>query len=139
MSTKRRLRDLLRRADRQLKEAAHPVTGSQAETEALHWLQQNANPSALATNRFGTTSAALAFVEELYQLGALRVSVTNISKEGWRLTSEGGPYADSLLIELPADEQQRAALLKRANLERKAEGQTKERATGQAQIEVWWD
>ena len=71
--------------------------------EALAWLESNPNPYALAGNRFHSTEDAIAFVEMLYEAGAVEVLVTNIYDEDWRIEAEGGPYADSLIIHLPQD------------------------------------
>ena len=73
--------------------------------EALEWLKNNQNLSALATNRFGKTENAIEFVEKLYHLGAVQVSVLGILDEPWRIQSEGGPYASTLHVELPDDKE----------------------------------
>ena len=71
--------------------------------EALEWLKNNNNPSALATDRFGETIHAIKFVEKLYELGAIKVSVIGILDEPERVEEEGGAYASSLIVELPKD------------------------------------
>ncbi len=43
--------------------------------EALNWLKNNRNESALASNRFGPTENAVRFVQGLYNAGALRVVI----------------------------------------------------------------
>lgn len=43
--------------------------------EALEWLTNNKNPSALAGNRFGEIATAIEFVKELYEAGAVSVGV----------------------------------------------------------------
>ncbi|ODG89803.1 MULTISPECIES: hypothetical protein [Bacillaceae] len=80
--------------------------------EALEWLKSNNNPSAFATNRFGETINAINFVEKLYELGAGKVCVVGISDEKDRIEDEGGPYADSLLVELPEDDLKRNDIIK---------------------------
>jgi hypothetical protein len=75
--------------------------------EALEWLRGNNNPSALASDRFGETVNAIEFVEKLYELGALKVSVIGILDEPDRLEDEGGPYATSLIVDLPQDNEKR--------------------------------
>lgn len=78
--------------------------------EARAWLQQNRNPSPLASNRFSSPALALAFVEQLYQAGAIDVLIVEPLDEPERLRREGGPYADRLLVRLPADCRQRNEL-----------------------------
>jgi len=79
-----------------------PLTCSDGP-EALAWLRENRSASALAGNRFESTAAAIAFVESLYQTGATRVFVPqdSIRDDEIELRESGGPYADSLVIELP--------------------------------------
>jgi len=80
--------------------------------EALEWLKSNNNPSAFATNRFGETMYAIRFVEKLYELGAGKVNVVGILDDKERIEDEGGPYAESLLVELPEDGVKRSAIIK---------------------------
>ncbi|MEH7453696.1 hypothetical protein [Gottfriedia acidiceleris] len=80
--------------------------------EALEWLKNNNNPSAFATNRFGETINAINFVEQLYELGTGKVCVVGIIDEKERIEEEGGPYAESLLVELPEDDVKRNDLIK---------------------------
>lgn len=68
--------------------------------EALKWIQSNPNDSPFAGNRF-TKETALKFVRKLYRLGAVHVAVDNIFDEPHRIKSDGGPYADSLVVLLP--------------------------------------
>lgn len=107
--------------------------------EARSWLKNNKNKSALATNRFNDTKTAQKFVEQLYQLGALEVIIDNILDEKWRVQKEGGPYADSLIIKLPADTQKRIELFKIFNQEFKHENFENEKDMGQEKIMLWWD
>ncbi|MEH7094933.1 hypothetical protein [Neobacillus vireti] len=79
--------------------------------EALAWLKRNHNPSAFASNRFGETVNAIQFVEKLYELGAVKVSVIDILDEPERMEEEGGPYAASLLVDLPPDNQSRNKII----------------------------
>lgn len=72
--------------------------------EAQHWLTNNRNLHCFASNRFGHKEKALDFVKQLYRTGAVRVEVTQIYDEAWRIAEEGGPYADTLLVHLPSDE-----------------------------------
>ncbi|MEH7400785.1 hypothetical protein V7148_07350 [Gottfriedia acidiceleris] len=80
--------------------------------EALEWLKSNNNPPALATNRFGETIYAINFVEKLYELGAGKVSVVGIIDEKERIEDEGGPYAESLIVELPEDDVKRNDIIR---------------------------
>jgi hypothetical protein len=107
--------------------------------EAREWLQSNPNESALAGNRFEGTADALAFVEHLYAEGAVHVSVTGISDEPWRIELEGGPYADTLIVELPADGSQRSVLFRICNEEAWREGFSPELDSGQREVLLWWD
>ena len=66
---------------------------AQPPVEARSWLRTNRNPSALATNRFGNTERALAFVDALYARGATEVLVDDPGVD-----SSGEPYADTLVV-----------------------------------------
>src|SRR5690606_31797461 len=77
---------------------------------ALDWLRSNKNESALATNRFGPTSAAIEFVDELFQAGATQVYIVSRFYEPERVAAEGGPYADELIVQLPNNQEQRVKL-----------------------------
>lgn len=74
---------------------------SEKRFEALQWLKENKNESAFASNYFGETSTALHTVSKLYDLGANKVEVTHIYDEPSRIRSEGGPYADTLIVHMP--------------------------------------
>ena len=69
--------------------------------EALAWLSNNPNPNGFASNHFQSIDGARAMVQQLYQKGATKVRVTRILGEDWRIQSEGGPYANTLLVTLP--------------------------------------
>jgi hypothetical protein len=77
-----------------------PRTKHYAGPEALAWLRENPNESALASNRFGDSVAAIAFVQSLYTAGATSVIINaeNIVDEGG-----GDLYADALVVYLPED------------------------------------
>jgi hypothetical protein len=107
--------------------------------EAREWLESNPNPYALAGNRFDSTEEALAFVEALYEAGAQQVWVTGIYDEDWRIEAEGGPYADTLIVRLPAKADARRALFKIAGEEAVREGFSPDRDTGQDELLLWWD
>lgn len=104
--------------------------------EARAWLSSNANTSALATNKFGTTARALAFVDELYAAGATEVLIDNISEEHRAL--EGGPYADTLIIRAEHHSLARHRLLRMCEhaIEGEADGRVDEYHD---EICVWWD
>ncbi len=75
--------------------------------EAREWLRANWSESALATNRFHDTAHALAFVEELYAAGAQEVWVDGLM---WLLNHDWTPYANTLMVDLPAEPERRHAL-----------------------------
>lgn len=79
--------------------------------EALEWLKNNSNRSALASDRFGETMNAIKFVEKLYELGARKVNVIGILDESERIEDEGGPYATSLIVDLPQDNEKRNEII----------------------------
>ena len=110
-----------------------------SQYEALAWLASNPNPYALAGNRFYSTEDAIAFVEMLYEAGAVEVLVTNIYDEDWRIEAEGGPYADTLILRLPQDSEKRKRLFEISNDEAVREGFSPERDTGQETLLLWWD
>jgi hypothetical protein len=85
------------------------VTNAPAK-EARTWLEQNSNDHCFAGSRFYDKQEALDFVQRLYQLGALVVLVDNISDEPYRLREQGGPYADTFNVYLPAEPQVRAEI-----------------------------
>jgi hypothetical protein len=107
--------------------------------EALAWLESNPNPYALAGNRFYSTKDAIAFVNMLYEAGAVEVLVTNIYDEDWRIQAEGGPYADTLIVRLPQDTEKRKKLFEISNDEAVREGFSPERDIGQETLMLWWD
>ena len=109
--------------------------------EARNWLRNNPNTtgSPFATNRFGLREQASAFVDKLYAAGAARVEVTNIYAEDWRLKSEGGPYADTLVVTLPADTSYRQALFTIADQEAMEQGEGTVTDVGQSELTLWWD
>lgn len=107
--------------------------------EARAWLESNPNPYAFAGNRFASTEEALAFVNTLYEAGALKVYVTGIYDEKWRIDAEGGPYADTLIVRLPSDTESRKILFEISNEEAVSEGFLPEKDTGQEELLLWWD
>lgn len=116
---------------------AAPITGP----EALGWLRENKNISALASNRFGETQNAVRFVEQLYSSGARLVIVPEdtINTDDDTVKWEGGPYADALLVNLPPDEEKRQAVIEICQRELKREGFKLEEGMSADQIYLWWD
>jgi hypothetical protein len=104
--------------------------------EARAWLSSNANPSALATNKFGETARALAFVDALYAAGATEVLIDNIFEE--HAAREGGPYADSLIIRVGRGSVAGHRLLKICEhaIEGEADGRVDHHVD---EIRIWWD
>ena len=108
--------------------------------EAIAWLKSNKNLDPLAGNRFKNKAEALEFVEKLYEYGAISVSIAGIFDEEERVKKEGGPYADTLIVQLPKDPDKRKKLFEVYNDEIKKEGyhQVAE-DEGEKSIVFWWD
>lgn len=106
--------------------------------EALAWLKSNRNKSALASNRFGPTEEAVAFVRRLYELGARRVVIPPdiLRDEPDRIRTEGGPYADALVVFLPSDGASREGLTAFCRTQARADEAI---ITGDDAILLWWD
>jgi hypothetical protein len=81
--------------------------------EAVEWLLANPNPHGFASEHFGRIQEAVAFVRRLYALGAERVEIDRrtIREEPARPWRPGGPYANCLLVVLPATGPEREALI----------------------------
>ncbi|MCK4905095.1 hypothetical protein KAS42_02460 [bacterium] len=81
--------------------------------EALEWFKKNDNPSALASNHFGPTEKAVAFVEKLYEAGVqeVRISQECIRDDEETIKEEGGPYADGIIVVLPFDANKKQAVV----------------------------
>lgn len=107
--------------------------------EAGSWLAVNENPSALASNRFGSTDSASAYVRRLYDAGAEVVYVSNVMADAQTISDEGGPYADVLVVVLPEDPAQRAGLFGIINAELLREGFDTVRDRRQSEVLLWWD
>jgi len=120
-----------------LKRAARPQAGD--VLEARTWLARNGNSAALACNRFETSEQAQGFVEKLYLLGAVKVIIDNIYAEAFRIKEEGGPYADTLFVEVPKEPEKRERLFAVFNQEARREGGQAHQDTGQRIVELWWD
>ncbi len=107
--------------------------------EAREWLKANRNPSALASNRFGPSSSAARFVDRLYAAGATKVVIDNVYDEPDRIKDEGGPYADTLLVQLPEDRNVRSAIFRIHDEESRKEGFDPTPDSGQSILMFWWD
>ncbi len=116
------------------------MTGKQKNNshEARTWLKNNKNPHAFVKNRFKDKKAALEFINKFYQNGAVELIIDHIKKEEWRIKKEGGPYADTLVIELPADFQKRTEIFKLYSKEAKNGGYEPENDEGQDIIILCW-
>jgi hypothetical protein len=105
--------------------------------EALEWLRANPNPSPLASNRFSAPEEAVRFVEALYAAGATNVEIGNIlmlPNDRW------APYADMLLIDLPADHAQRREVFDLVQTTRRPDEEDEPLIDcGQLSIRLWWD
>jgi hypothetical protein len=108
----------LEQRKRKPREVAAATVAVPAGPEALAWLRESQNESALASNRFGDTAAAIRFVEELYAAGAARVIIPeeSIQDEGDQLL-----YADALVVVLPPERSQREALFRMCDQESDAD------------------
>jgi len=113
--------------------------------EALAWLRANRSKTAgLAGNRFESTSAAIGFVERLYQAGAQRVFIPqdSIRDDEREVRDSGGPYADSLVIELPSGPPS-PELFRIFEAEAEAEGfgemKGKDSVIDGRYLYLWWD
>ncbi len=114
------------------------------EYEAIEWLTNNKNISALATNRFGETSNAIKFVEELYEAGAVSVKVIDIYDEPERIAAEGGAYASAVIVELPEQIEKRekikAIYIKEIQTYQMNEGDEESVENEyEGVISFWWD
>jgi hypothetical protein len=107
--------------------------------EARAWLHANQNPSPLASNRFGPKTAAVAFVDSLYQVGADTVYVVGVEEDSSWIRAEGGPYADALWVRLPTASTQRARLFAIGAREARRGGFDPYVDHGQRYTFFWWD
>lgn len=86
------------------------MDGEAVQYEALEWLKNNKNISVFASNRFGETENAIEFVKRLYEAGAVKVRVIGVWDDTERIKEEGGPYAETLIVQLPEDEDKRSKI-----------------------------
>jgi hypothetical protein len=105
-----------------------------AGPEARRWLRRNRNPAPLGANHFRGAAAARRFVDELYAAGAVRVLVPedHIQDE-----DDDGPYADALVVFLPAAADARAAVCQRC--ERELDEREFFDVNDLNPIFLWWD
>ena len=108
--------------------------------EASAWLRANWNERAFAANRFGTTANAIKFVDELYASGAIEICVDNVvmlPNDDWT------PYADTLLVRMPEDHQQRSAIFELMKHIGKPDDDGGDDHLlidlGQKDVRLWWD
>ncbi len=110
--------------------------------EALNWLKNNRNESALASNRFGPTENAVRFVQGLYNAGALRVVIprANITDDEDTQKWESGPYADAVVVELPQNSGRREKVWEICAREIRREGfDPADGADDEGKVFLWWD
>ncbi|HMU75957.1 MAG TPA: hypothetical protein PKD69_09325 [Elusimicrobiota bacterium] len=112
---------------------------SETKSKARVWLEQNANPFPLATNRFGTKKNALSYVKKLEALGAVDVKVADVLDEPWRIKKEKGPYATSLKVTLPDAKAPRKRLFTFFAREKKHPRAEVPEEKGQRNVILWWD
>jgi hypothetical protein len=101
--------------------------------EARKWLSDSESDSALASNRFGPTEAALQFVNDLYRAGAVRVVVPQdaIDDDGVEI------YCDSLVVIMPTDGEKRRRV--RAICDREIRREGFDPGADADQVYLWWD
>ncbi len=80
------------------------------QPEAREWIRNNGMEGPLASIRFEGKEDALAFVNALYEAGAVKVLVYAINDDKIEM-AQGGPYADALIVHLPADQGDRHRLM----------------------------
>lgn len=106
--------------------------------EARSWLQARRQPSALASNRFGTTARAFRFVERLYAEGASCVIVDQMRMLP---QDEGEPYADELIVVYPDDARRNEIfdLIQREAKPDTVDDQEQIVDRGRGSTRLWWD
>jgi len=107
--------------------------------EAKDWLNENKNAFPLASNRFNSKEDALKFVDNLYKNGAQGVYVINVYQDSRTIKDENGPYADTLVVKLPPDKDNRKKLFDIYTDETKREGFDTVSDFGQSELLFWWD
>ncbi|WP_405599730.1 MULTISPECIES: hypothetical protein [unclassified Pseudoalteromonas] len=111
--------------------------------EAREWLISNNNKHALAGNRFASTQDAISFVDNLYSIGAVKVTIPKsaIYDSNNRVQQEGEPYADALKISLPSTQSEKEAIFNIANQEASNQGMAfnPESDVINNKLLLWWD
>ena len=109
------------------------------EAEVLAWLAGNRRSSPLALNHFRTRGDAEGFVRDLYNAGAVQVIAANIAYHD--AEEHGGPYTDTLRIELPEKTEDRAGVFALCNAHCMADSSTGTGFIdeGQRTLVLWWD
>jgi hypothetical protein len=107
------------------------------QPEAREWIRNNHREGPLASNRFEGTADALAFVNSLYEAGAVRVVVYAINDDKIEM-AEGGPYAEALIVRLPADAAKRRRLIAIAHSESLKKWEPVA-DIGRETLYFWWD
>ena len=107
------------------------------QPEAREWIRTNGREGPLASNRFEGKEDGLAFVNALYEAGAVKVVVDSIIDDKIEM-DEGGPYADALIVRLPADAASRKRLLSIVDSEAKKQGEPVA-DVGLQTLYFWWD
>ena len=103
--------------------------------EARKWLGENESEAALAANRFGSTEAAVQFVNELYRAGDKRVVLPKdaIDDDGIEV------YCDSLVVIMPTDVEKRRRVRAICDREIRREGFDPREDGDGDQVYLWWD
>jgi len=113
--------------------------GPPDRAEVREWLAGNRRENPIAVNHFWTRAEAERFIDQLYSAGAERVWAENIAyhdAEEW-----GGPYTDSLTVELPREGEARARVIALCNQHCMADASTGAQFldSGQPLLQLWWD
>jgi len=118
-------------------EDARHLAMLETQPEAREWIRNNGREGPLASNRFEGKEDALAFVNALYEAGAVKVVVDGIIDDKYEL-ADGGPYAESLIVRLPPDPGKRQRLMKIVDSEA---WKNRERVAdvGRETVYFWWD
>jgi hypothetical protein len=69
----------------------------------------------------------------------VEVYVADPKDDEARVRAEGGPYADTLVVDLPEEAERRRRLFTRSAEEALRDGYAAEAAVGQRQMMLWWD
>lgn len=107
--------------------------------EARRWLQRRKrNSDPLAANHFASRDSALQFVDELYAAGATKVIVPgSCIQDG--VADDGGPYADALVVFLPADPVARTVICQRCERELDEPEHEPIDTSDPNPVFLWWD